>query len=640
MSQALEELQDRLPSQPVPDLSGTLRRYVAGLAAVVSGSQLRATRQLADEFADGSGAALQAELRKLADGVDNWATHFWLDDMYLKNPIPLPVNSSPFFLLPKQHFHSTTDQLRYASKIILFALDYKKKIDNNTLPPDLIPSRGGKPTPLCMDTYQHFFPAYRRPGEAVDELFMSDQQTDKHAWNVIVACKNQFFSLQVTSESSDEVPSEDTLVDQLRQIVNMTKDKENLQPPVGLLTTENRQTWAKMRNRMLKSNVNSCSLGSIERCLLVMCIDECCGGRVPSYSTIRKDSNTLEITSMASHVLHGSSTGTANRWYDKFLQAVVTRDGVVGFIVEHSASEGITVLRFCEELLQHISSESPLENETNSNNSATNSFRTPSPLTWEIDDEVSCAIQEAGKKMNKLCKDLDLFVHRFTIYGKEFIKSHKISPDAFIQVALQLTYYKVHRKLVSTYESASLRRFHKGRVDNIRAATPEALAWVKVMCGASEVTEEGKVELFRACIKKQTEILLYTVNGEGPDNHLLALREIAKLKNYPNLPFFEDKSYWEFLNFRLSTSQLPTTSGVLVGYGPVVPDGYGCSYNPCSDHIDFCVSSFFSSKETSSDFFAHSLEGSLLNMREICQKMAQIDMEASKQKQCVTAEKE
>ncbi|GIY17490.1 hypothetical protein CDAR_436331 [Caerostris darwini] len=40
------------------------------------------------------------------------ATHFWLDDMYLKNPIPLPVNSNPFFLLPKQTFHSSNDQLR------------------------------------------------------------------------------------------------------------------------------------------------------------------------------------------------------------------------------------------------------------------------------------------------------------------------------------------------------------------------------------------------------------------------------------------------------------------------------------------------------------------------------------------------
>ncbi|GFY42974.1 hypothetical protein TNIN_118101 [Trichonephila inaurata madagascariensis] len=48
--------------------------------------------------------------------------------------------------------------------------------------------------------------------------------------------------------------------------------------------------------------------------------------------------------------------------------------------------------------------------------------------------------------------------------------------------------FRVHRKLVSTYESASLRRFYKGRVDNIRAATAEALAWVKAMCDSQQVT--------------------------------------------------------------------------------------------------------------------------------------------------------
>lgn len=40
---------------------------------------------------------------------------------------------------------------------------------------------------------------------------------------------------------------------------------------------------------------------------------------------------------------------------------------------------------------------------------------------------------------------------------------------------------RCHGRLVPTYESASLRRFQEGRVDNIRSATPEALAFVKSM---------------------------------------------------------------------------------------------------------------------------------------------------------------
>lgn len=38
--------------------------------------------------------------------------------------------------------------------------------------------------------------------------------------------------------------------------------------------------------------------------------------------------------------------------------------------------------------------------------------------------------------------------------------------------------------LVTTYESASLRRFRNGRVDNIRSAHAAALAWAAAMCTA------------------------------------------------------------------------------------------------------------------------------------------------------------
>lgn len=40
---------------------------------------------------------------------------------------------------------------------------------------------------------------------------------------------------------------------------------------------------------------------------------------------------------------------------------------------------------------------------------------------------------------------------------------------------------RVHGHLVSTYESASIRRFRHGRVDNIRACSMEALEWCQAM---------------------------------------------------------------------------------------------------------------------------------------------------------------
>lgn len=42
----------------------------------------------------------------------------------------------------------------------------------------------------------------------------------------------------------------------------------------------------------------------------------------------------------------------------------------------------------------------------------------------------------------RVVKNLDMNVHKFYDYGKEFIKKQKMSPDAYIQVALQLAYYR------------------------------------------------------------------------------------------------------------------------------------------------------------------------------------------------------
>lgn len=47
------------------------------------------------------------------------------------------------------------------------------------------------------------------------------------------------------------------------------------------------------------------------------------------------------------------------------------------------------------------------------------------------------------KVARKLINDVEMAVLVWTDYGKGFVKKLKISPDAFIQMALQLTYFRV-----------------------------------------------------------------------------------------------------------------------------------------------------------------------------------------------------
>lgn len=54
-----------------------------------------------------------------------------------------------------------------------------------------------------------------------------------------------------------------------------------------------------------------------------------------------------------------------------------------------------------------------------------------------------------------------------------------------------------------------------------------------------------------------------------------------------------------------------------MGYGPVTTKGYGCSYNPRSDEIVFCVSAFYRSGHTSAPRYAKALKDALDSMKDL-----------------------
>ncbi|PNI68964.1 CRAT isoform 9, partial [Pan troglodytes] len=193
-----------------------------------------------------------------------------------------------------------------------------------------------------------------------------------------------------------------------------------------------------------------------------------------------------------------------------------------------------------------------------------------------------------------MIQDLDITMMVFHHFGKDFPKSEKLSPDAFIQMALQLAYYRIYGQACATYESASLRMFHLGRTDTIRSASMDSLAFVKAMDDSS-VTEHQKVELLRKAVQAHRGYTDRAIRGEAFDRHLLGLK----------LQAIEDL--------------VPAKTDCVMFFGPVVPDGYGVCYNPMEAHINFSLSAYNSCAETNAARLAHYLEKALLDMRALLQ---------------------
>ena len=81
--------------------------------------------------------------------------------------------------------------------------------------------------------------------------------------------------------------------------------------------------------------------------------------------------------------------------------------------------------------------------------------------TFQLNPELEASLTKAENDFTTLQNRLDFKILRFSKFGKNFIKGQNMSPDAFIQLSLQLAYYEIYSTLCSTYESASIRRFKK-----------------------------------------------------------------------------------------------------------------------------------------------------------------------------------
>lgn len=61
------------------------------------------------------------------------------------------------------------------------------------------------------------------------------------------------------------------------------------------------------------------------------------------------------------------------------------------------------------------------------------------------------------------------------------MKINSMSPDAYIQMALQLAYFRDAGKFNLTYEASMTRLFREGRTETVRPCTIESTNWVKAM---------------------------------------------------------------------------------------------------------------------------------------------------------------
>ncbi|WFD07931.1 carnitine O-acetyltransferase [Malassezia vespertilionis] len=596
--------QDKLPKLPIPDLEESCKKYLKSLEPLQTFEQHAASKAAVAEFLQNEGPKLQEELIEYAKTKHSYIEEFW-DDSYLMGNDSVVLNLNPFFILEDEPDPARGTQLRRAANLTLATLAFIHDLRHETLPPDNF--RG---VPLDMFQYTRLFGMARIPSTNGCRL-------ELHEWarHMVVVRRGRFYWFDVLDPNHCALFTESSLVATLRAIV---RDADELGTKVsdealGVLSTEKRRTWSIHRQTLERNSHNRECLKTIDSALFVLCLDD-----VAPQSASELANNML----CGTYALQdGVQTGTClNRWYDK-LQIIVCANGTAGVNFEHCSADGHTVLRFVadiytELIFQFARSIHPQTGslfQANASPYARGLSRkkgsapldqhlvqetlfctTPRRLEWAWTDAVKYSVRYAEMRLSDLICQNESAVLEFDGYGKHFITSHGFSPDAFVQMAFQATYFSLYGRLAPTYEPAMTKSFLRGRTETIRTVQPEVLTFVQAWSDVKAPLQTKLSALRKACVQ-HTKCSKESASGHGFDRHFYALSCLWQLlhgaKDAPKPSLFADEGYDLLNHVVLSTSNCGNPALRIFGFGPVVQDGFGIGYIIHENRLTICASS-------------------------------------------------
>lgn len=206
--------------------------------------------------------------------------------------------------------------------------------------------------PLDMSQYHRLFGSTRIPKKGGDVL--KGNPSSEH---VVILRNNNFYKLCVRDAAGEFIPEAQIL----GGIKAILADQSPKAPhPVGILTTENRDKWAAIRDELYAGNKKA--VDDVDSALFVMALDT---------------EATVDDEKLSRQFLLGDGR---NRWFDKSFSLLLSGNGKAAVNFEHSWGDGVAVVRFLDEVFA-ASNAAPLVQ-------AASGFRPPEKITWNVGSSV------------------------------------------------------------------------------------------------------------------------------------------------------------------------------------------------------------------------------------------------------------
>uniref|UniRef100_A0A8C9UL78 Carnitine palmitoyltransferase 1A n=1 Tax=Spermophilus dauricus TaxID=99837 RepID=A0A8C9UL78_SPEDA len=580
----LYSFQTSLPRLPVPAVEDTVSRYLESVRPLMKDGDFQRMTALAQDFAVNLGPKLQWYLKLKSWWATNYVSDWWEEYIYLRGRGPLMVNSNYYAMV---YITPTHIQAARAGNTIHAILLYRRKLDREEIKPIRLL---GSTVPLCSAQWERLFNTARIPGEETGD---TDPRTQE-GWGKLC-------HISVTERLSTQ-PGSVT-----QSLARLVSHSEPL-PAHGAALVP----WAKCRQDYFGRGKNKQSLDAVEKAAFFVTLDD-------TEQGYRQEDPEASLDGYAKSLLHGKCF---DRWFDKSITFIVFKNGKMGINAEHSWADAPIVGHLWEYVMATDCFQLGYTEDGHCKGDPNPSIPCPTRLQWDI-PECQEVIETSLNSANLLANDVDIYSFPFDAFGKGMIKKCRTSPDAFIQLALQLAHYKDMGKFCLTYEASMTRLFREGRTETVRSCTTESCNFVLAMVDPSQ-TVEHRLRLFKVASEKHQHLYRLAMTGAGIDRHLFCLYVVSRYLAMDS-PFLKEvlSEPW-----RLSTSQTPQQQVELFdlernpeyvssggGFGPVADDGYGVSYIIVGENfIHFHVSSKLSSPETDSHRFGRHLKQAMADI--------------------------
>ena len=588
--------QSSLPLLPVPKIQETINRFLQTALPLADNEEESASlRQACVEFPSQAHHLQERLVSRATTRKDtSWLLSWWNSIGYLQVRDPNIIHVSYFFQLRDDPTLGQRDrQVRRGASLLRSSFAYASKVVSGEYPQETL---GKEKIPLCSSAYKYMFHATRIPKKIQDSYRMYNPTKYSHA---VVVVSGQFFQVPLTDFDGNTRTLHDFETSLLECIDRASWNYNEPPMELGWLSTMNRDDWADARHALVQLGGQPLAdaLKILESGMLLLCLD---------------DDEAFSPQQCATKYWHGGQTSGGNRWADKSIQLICSKNGKVGFVGEHSMMDGMPAVGFCNYIQEETYGKQQHQDQSGVTIAeVSNIFEDAfSVLSPDDRDTLQQYIDKAKADFYKLTAEYEMEVQDFRGYGSSWMKQSGCSPDAFVQMAIQLATYRLFGSPQATYESTQVRRFLHGRTEATRTLSPASSAFVASMGlrAGSGANKGEKERLLRLALESHVEYVRNAGQGKGVDRHFLGLSLLIEQgEETPSLflhPLFQRSKRW-----RVSTSTLPNTPG----FGPVVPDGVGVAYEIRPNSCIFTVAG--RTEFAFADRLCHLLEESLLEMK-------------------------